>query len=131
MAANAAKFPDLDMVRNGPTVGQEYILGLFINKHEYLYVSTRRLREACVVGNVWQCRRQRKAGSLHVNKQIRVFKVTLPLFLLSGPTRDDNSVDVGVKPNQISPPLLIGIQDEGIHPSQSQYKANKQNPFSS
>lgn len=54
MAANAAKFPDLDIARNGPTVGQEYILGLFINMHEYLYVSTWRLREACVVGNVWQ-----------------------------------------------------------------------------
>jgi hypothetical protein len=52
MAANAAKFPDLDMVRNGPTVGQECILGLLIDMHPYPYVSIL-MFERCL--RCWKC----------------------------------------------------------------------------
>jgi hypothetical protein len=67
----------------GPQVGQEYILGLFINTHEYLYVSTWRLRGACVV---WKCVAvpQPKRRILACKQIDRVFKVT-SVFLPSEP----------------------------------------------
>jgi hypothetical protein len=82
----------------GPQVGQEYILGLFINTHEYLYVSTWRLRGACVV---WKCVAvpQPKRRILACKQIDRAF-----LRLLRVPskraTRDYNSIDGNVKPNQ-------------------------------
>jgi len=108
----------------GPTVGQEYILGLFISMHAYLYVSTWCLREACVVGNVWQCRSQ-KGGSLHCKQMDRAFKVASSLILPSGSRQ--TTILSTVASNPITLPI---ITDEDIRRGNSPFNNHNIEPES-